>query len=238
MARDLWAVQRFSGTVRHLHESLAARLASASEQGRAVTVLEPTDRGLVLGSSQPLAHVDLARCAAKGVDVLRRRSGGAAVLVEPGALLWVDVTVPAGDPLWCPDVARATWWLGEAWAAALRGAWSAKEASDGFAVWKQPMQRRAWSERVCFAGVGAGEVVFANNCAKVVGISQRRSRGGAVFQCACLLEWAPERLVALLALNPMEQASALGDLASVAAGVGPERSGNLLDAFLAALPGL
>jgi lipoate-protein ligase A len=238
MARDPWTVQRLRGTVRQLHEGLVARLASAAERGRAVTVLEPTDRGLVLGSAQPLAHVDLAQCAAKGVDVLRRRSGGAAVLVEPGALLWVDVTVPAGDPLWCPDVARATWWLGEAWVAALRSLWSSGAAGDGFAVWKEPMRRRAWSDRVCFAGVGAGEVVFGNDRAKVVGISQRRSREGAVFQCACLLEWAPERLVDLLVLSRTERAGALGELASVAAGVGPERSREVLDAFMAVLPGL
>ena len=37
----------------------------------------------------------------------------------PGEVLWVDVVVPADDPLWDDDVGRATHWLGELWAAAL-----------------------------------------------------------------------------------------------------------------------
>ena len=49
----------------------------------------------------------------------------------------------------------------------------------------------AWSKLVCFAGLGPGEVTVAG--AKVVGMGQRRTRAGALFQCAALLEWAPVR---------------------------------------------
>ena len=169
---------------------------------RSVWVVEPTAAALVLGSTQPWPD------GAVTVDVVRRRSGGGAVLVEPGRLVWVDVFVPAGDPLWAADVGRAFLWLGRAWAAAL-----AAVGAPGAAVHDGPLVRTAWSRQVCFAGLGPGEVTVAG--AKVVGISQRRARAGALFQCAALLAWDPAPLVDLLALD---RASAV-DLTGVARGL-------------------
>ena len=55
----------------------------------------------------------------------------------------------------------------------------------------------AWCPLVCFAGIGAGEIVVDGR--KLVGISQRRTRAGARFQCAVHSRWSPEALIALLA---------------------------------------
>jgi lipoate-protein ligase A len=55
--------------------------------------------------------------------------------------------------------------------------------------------------------------------AKVVGISQRRTRAGALFQCAALLEWHPDRLLARLALTDEERRRGAEELAGVARGV-------------------
>jgi len=215
-----------------LHGAAPAALAAdRGELERRATVLEVTDRALVLGSAQPLAHADLEYCSSVGVDVVRRRSGGAAVLVEPAALIWVDLVVPAGDPLWCADVGKAAWWVGEAWARALGAA-----GVGGLEVWKGALQRRRWSDRVCFAGTGAGEVVLASTGAKVVGICQRRTRAGALFQCACLLRWEPQALLALLALGDAERSAAAAELPPLAMGVGLERSQRVLDSLLAELP--
>jgi lipoate-protein ligase A len=63
---------------------------------------------------------------------------------------------------------------------------------------------------VCFAGLGPGEVTIAG--VKVVGMSQRRTRAGALFQCAALLAWDPARLVEVLGLP----AEAAVDLAGAA----------------------
>ena len=55
-------------------------------------VARPT---LVVGSAQrPEDVADLAACAAAGVDVVRRRSGGARCCSSRGALVWFDVVVP------------------------------------------------------------------------------------------------------------------------------------------------
>jgi lipoate-protein ligase A len=183
---------------------------------RSIVVLDVARPTLVLGSSQRDDAVDRDRARERGVDVVHRRSGGAAVLVEPGAAVWVDVTIPAGDPLWDHDVGRAFHWLGAAWADVL----DAVVPAGGPARWYDgPMQRTPWSPSVCFAGLGPGEVTVDGR--KVVGLSQRRTREAALFQCCAALRWEPGRLLDLLALDDADRARGAAELADVAAGVGP-----------------
>ena len=190
---------------------------------RSVWLLGPTDAAVVLGSTQPASVV------APGVPTVRRRSGGGAVLLEPGGLVWVDVLVPAGDPLWEVDVGRAFAWLGRAWAEALADAGVPGDlrAHEGRLV------STAWSHLVCFAGLGPGEVTLDG--AKVVGLCQRRTRHGALFQCAALLDWRPERLLARLALSDEDRRRAADELVGVARGLDVDPS-TLVAAFLDRLP--
>jgi lipoate-protein ligase A len=157
---------------------------------------------LVLGSTQPRS-VALADAP---VDVVHRRSGGGAVLVEPDGVAWVDVFVPAGHPLWEDDVGRAFWWLGDAWAAAL-GALGGLGGEP--VVHRGPLVTTRWSGLVCFAGLGPGEVTVDGR--KVVGMAQRRTREGALFQCALALSWFPERLLALLEWRSHVRSDDAGD---------------------------
>ncbi|HEY1282645.1 MAG TPA: hypothetical protein VGF22_23395 [Acidimicrobiales bacterium] len=214
-----WAVSRERGGAADFH----AREVPTPAR-RTVWCFEPTAPAVVLGSTQPEATVDPGACARAGVDVVRRRSGGGAVLLVPGEVLWVDVVLPAGDPLWRDDIGVAPHWLGAAWAAALA-------ACDviGATVHRGSMVRAPWSDVVCFAGLGPGEVAIDGR--KVVGISQRRTRYFARFQCAAFLAWDPDALVALLA-PPRPTAAALAD---VATGL-PVSAGDLASALVAALP--
>jgi lipoate-protein ligase A len=214
-----WAVSRETGAAADFH---AREVPTPAE--RAVWCLEPDRPALVLGSTQRDATVDREACARAGVEVVRRRSGGGAVLLVPGDVLWVDVVVPAGDPLWADDIGVAAQWLGDAWAAAL-----AATGVDGATVHRGPLVRAPWSDVVCFAGLGPGEVTVAGR--KVVGISQRRTRHAARFQCAAALAWDPAALVALL--SPPRPTAA--DLADVAAGV-PVAADALASALVVALP--
>ena len=224
-----WTVEHLSGTVRELHERSAGLLYGTGEMARVARILHPVDQALVLGSTQPLTSIDKDACAAAGVDIVRRRSGGGAVLVDALSLLWVDLVVPAGDPLWCSDVGRAAWWVGEAWSEAL-----SRAGMLGTEVWKGPMVRNRWSSLVCFAGLGAGEVVSAAG-QKVVGISQRRTRDGALFQCGCALDWAPQRLLGLLALGPADRSAGLAALGAAALGAGADRAETLEAALVSVL---
>jgi lipoate-protein ligase A len=196
---------------------------------RLVRILEVDKPAIVLGSSQPDTDVDAAAAAAAGVDVVRRRSGGAAVYLAPGELVWVDVIIPASDPLWDADVGRATWWIGEAWAAAIDSA-----GAGPAEVWRAAMRRSAWSGRVCFAGIGPGEVRVDGR--KVVGVSQRRVGGGVLFQTAALLWWDPGAVLDLLGYAAGERERGRGELAPMAAGLGPERAQALVDGLLTAMP--
>jgi lipoate-protein ligase A len=167
---------------------------------RQVLVMRPDRPALVLGSTQPDGDADHEAAGRLGIDVVRRRSGGAAVLVEPDALVWVDVVVPRDDPLWDDDVGRASHWLGEAWAeaiAALSGGGDGAGAGTGAAlVHRGGMQRSELSPVVCFAGLGPGEVTLEGR--KVVGLSQRRTRALARFQTSVPLRWDAARHAELL----------------------------------------
>jgi hypothetical protein len=149
------------------------------------------------------------------------------VLVEPGGLVWVDVLIPAGDPHWEPDVGRAFHWLGDAWAAALR------DLGVVATVHRGRLEPTRWSSLVCFAGLGPGELTDPAG-RKVVGLSQRRTRAGARFQCAALLRWDPADLLGLLALDPEDRDAATADLAAAAAGI-DAAPGAVVDALLAHL---
>jgi len=191
---------------------------------RAVWVLDVVRPALVLGSTQDEAIVDHAWAATWEVDVVRRRSGGGAVLVVPNETLWVDVIVPAGDPLWQDDVAEAASWLGETWAAALGALGLGPTEVHHGAMACGPLGRT-----VCFGATGAGEVSVGGR--KVVGISQRRTRAAARFQCALYARWDPVPIARLLTLD--EQAVAY--LAGAAAGTAVDNA-VAIDAFLARLP--
>ena len=138
---------------------------------------------VVLGRAQ--------QASVTGLPWERRMSGGGAVLLTPGDVVWVDVFLPRGHALWDDDVGRATWWVGDAWADALRV--PRAEVHRGGVVRCTP-----WCKAVCFGGLGPGELHVDQR--KIVGIAQRRTRAGALFQCAVNLRWDPAPLVRALGL--------------------------------------
>ena len=202
-----WAFQQTRGSAADLHG--LDPLAHAG--GRRVAVLEVDRPALVLGSTQADGVVDRAAASAAGVELVRRRSGGGAVLLVPGDSLWVDVVLPRADPLWDDDVGRATWWLGQAWAGALADLGLAATVHEGHLV------RTRWSALVCFAGWGPGEVAVHDR--KAVGVASRRGRAGARFQCGLGRTWDPGPLLDLLALGPTDRAEGRRELVDAAIGV-------------------
>jgi lipoate-protein ligase A len=227
-----WPVEEEWGKGEELHERSAALVSPAAVQeppSRRVRLLNATDHAVILGSSQPESDIDRLRAAAAGVEIARRRSGGGAVLVGPGVTRWVDIFLPAGDPLWDDDVGRASWWVGSVWVAAL----AAAGVGSG-EVWRAGLVRTPWSGRVCFAGVGPGEVRVGDR--KVVGISQRRARRGALFQCAVPIVWDPAPLLDVMALSEDDRSAGVAELATVALGVGGETAAAAVSALLDLLP--
>jgi lipoate-protein ligase A len=157
--------------------------------GRRV-VLRDVERPLVvLGSTQPDSVLDAERARQRGVGVVRRRSGGGAVLLLPAAQVWADMWVPRGDPLWSPEPHASAVVAGEWWARAL--------GLRGLEVHRGGSVQRPGSDVICFAGVGPGEVHHGGR--KLVGLAQWRSREGVLVHGCAYRRWDPLPLVDVLA---------------------------------------
>ena len=183
-----WQVRHITGDVGEFHARDLPTEQRVATFFRAVT---PT---LVLGSSQRADSVDAAAASRAGIEIVRRRSGGGGVLLLPDEFVWLDLEIPASDELWTDDVGKAMWWVGELWCTAL-GA-QARSA----AVHRGRLIRTRWSADVCFAGAGPGEVLVGG--AKLVGVSQRRTRDAARFQSMIHLRWRPDVVASLVAGSP------------------------------------
>jgi len=182
---DGWSVHDSFGDAGGFHAADPAPVRSATFHA----VTTPT---LVLGSGQCEGDVDARVADALGIAVVKRRSGGGAVLLIPDEFVWLDLVIPALDPLWDDDVARAMAWVGELWQRALGDLGLATAVNQGGTV-----LNATWSRQVCFAGLGYGEVVQGER--KVAGVSQRRTRVAARFQSLCHLRWRSELVAALVA---------------------------------------
>ena len=208
-----WALHRRRGTAGALH---ALDLLGPDPVTRGVWILEAEAPAVVLGSAQ--------RQLVEGPGVVRS-SGGGAVYVDPRCSLWVDVVIGRGDPLWHEDVGRSSLWLGRCWQAALGSLGFAGEVHEG------PADRHELARAACFAGVGPGEVVAGGR--KLVGISQRRTRTGARFQCLAYTAM-PEVTPVVAALGKAAPAG-LAEALAAATGVVATAPSVLLDALLRAM---
>jgi lipoate-protein ligase A len=192
---------------------------------RGVYVIESPGESIILGSRQTTDVLDLAACAERNVQVVTRRSGGGIVHLAEDGFVWVDVVIDRGDPLWTDDVRASMRWLGDAWRNALiELGFPDSRVHDG------PLTGGPLGDLVCFAGVGPGEVV-AGTGKKLVGISQRRSRERARFQCTVLRAWDPGALVGLLADKQVDVVELARRVQQV-----DRAPAALVDALLRALP--
>lgn len=179
-------LQHRSGRAADLHaatDDFRARVA------RINTVSVPA---IVLASTQDDSLLDPVAVERAGLDVASRRSGGGAVWLAPGEQLWIDVFLPRADPLWDDDVSRSGLWLGQAWVTAFT-----RLGLRDLAVTTGGVSDPLLGRIVCFAATGPGEVTVSGR--KLVGVSQRRSREGARFQCIVYRRYDPTPLLDLLA---------------------------------------
>jgi len=170
---------------------------------RTVRELVVTKPAIVLGSSQSADDIDPDLAHDRGIDIARRRSGGGAVLLVPDEHVWFDFWLPSHDPLWVDDVGRAGDWLAGVWSEALGAL-----GQVGLGAHTGPMLHSEWSARVCFAGLGPGEVTATalGVTRKLVGVSQRRTRDWACFQCVVHRRWDAAATFAVLSASGASEA--------------------------------
>ncbi len=214
----LWVREQWRGAA-----GLLASRPMPVDGRRRISWLQPTTAAVILGSTgaDPFGGEG---CGPKA-PVVRRRSGGAAVWLDPQTCTWIDVFVPAGDPLWRTDVGEAFDWLGVRLAAAFRSLGIPATAHRG------PYDSGPADGLVCFASRGRGEVTVG--CRKLVGISQRRTRAGSRFQCLWYEHFSLGPLADLL---DEHTASAVGDRAvgwgELASGFTPSQLATLVTEYI------
>ena len=195
---------------------------------RAVWDVRITQKAMVLGSRQDESLLNGELCSRDGIEVVRRRSGGGIVFLAPGEHVWLDVVVPRGDVLWSDDVAQASWWLGDVWVKTLNAL-----GENNVSVHHESLSSDAWGDLLCFAGVGPGEVVQRDDesLSKLVGISQRRTRDFARFQCTIYTKWNPHDVEMYVMNTP-------GNLSEIAHRVAAVQASQqaIVDTFVSHLP--
>jgi lipoyl(octanoyl) transferase len=141
-----------------------------------------------LGYGQPLdGRVDLAEAERMGLGVVRRPTGGSAILHEgPERELTYSVTAAAGDFPGADDLLATYRWIGTALEAGLAGL-----GAPVAMVAVQPSDPRTMPA-FCFARTGSYELEV--NGLKVVGSAQRRQGAGFLQHGAVMLGADRDRL--------------------------------------------
>jgi lipoate-protein ligase A len=133
----------------------------------------------------------------QGIQAVRRRGGGGAVLIIPTISIWIDIWIPKTSMFSRIGAREQLGITGHTFIAALDHL-----GLHGLQVAQPtgPIEIQA----ACFAGIGPGEVLSAEG-RKLVGITAWRSREGSLLQCA--LYRGPEQLLpSLLNIEISEQA--------------------------------
>jgi lipoate-protein ligase A len=144
-----------------------------------------------LGYAQPLDEtVDRARCQALGIGLVRRPTGGSAILHEPPEReVTYGVVAREGDFPGADDVLGTYRVLGQGLAAGL--------ARLGVAAELVPLVRgrSGRTPAFCFGRVGAYEIAVGGR--KLAGSAQRRQRGCFLQHGSLLLDADPARIRAV-----------------------------------------
>ena len=152
---------------------------------------------LSLGRNQPLSNVDLVACREMGIDVVRRPTGGRAIL-HTDELTYALVLLQS-DPRATGDVVESYRRLSEGLLTGLR--------SLGVAANRAVGQRKGGTDltAICFETPSDYEITAGGR--KLMGSAQWRAKGGVLQHGTLPLHGALDRIVACLNLPEVERES-------------------------------
>ena len=173
---------------------------------RTARIVDVTRSALVLGSRQRVGSVDAGALDALNAELVVRRSGGGAVFLYPGGQMWADLALPKSDPLFDDDIRKSALTVGEVFLRLFSSL-----GCEELEMHTGGLTGGDVGQTICFGGLGPGELTLEG--AKVVGISQRRTAQGVVFQCTVYIRYPLEETHLLMSgagINLPEPGYALG----------------------------
>jgi lipoate-protein ligase A len=172
-------------------EGIAADEALLDLPGSRWWVSSTTSVVVGLGLHHRIASVvDLERCASMGVDVIPRRAGGGALLLDENVVCGA-IALPISEV--ASDVTESYRWLGDLLAHSLRGLGIRARRLDIDEARRDVAALRSAKAssllNTCYGALSPHEVVVdtPEGAAKLVGLAQVRRREVALFQFGILL---------------------------------------------------
>jgi lipoyl(octanoyl) transferase len=162
---------------------------------------------LSLGYGQPIdANIDLAQCRALGIDVVRRPTGGRAVLHDREVTY--SVVIRADDPRVASGVLASYLTIS---LALIRGLAYLGISAELLPLRRGPQQSSKETSPVCFATPSSFEVAVCGR--KVIGSAQRRVHGVIMQHGSIPLAWDLDKMCAVFGIAPCGGRSTQGERA-------------------------
>lgn len=194
---------------------------------------------IIMGRSQRPDEGQLQRAEQAGLPIMRRGSGGGAVLAGPWMLSFT-VFIPTEHQIAGLDIINIFGWLERIWIAALESVGVACKGVDKPLIdYSKQVSKQHEVEWACYAALSHGEVVSLDN-RKLVGLAQIRKRQGIALVSGLHLSSCDWSLLSQVVVDRPEQGAILESLncdAEQLSGIaGEELLPVVIDAFIAALP--
>jgi lipoate-protein ligase A len=162
---------------------------------------------LSLGYGQPIdANIDLGQCRALGIDVVRRPTGGRAVLHDREVTY--SVVIRADDPRVASGVLASYLTIS---LALIRGLSYLGISAELLPLRRGPIQPSKETSPVCFATPSSFEVAVRGR--KIIGSAQRRAHGVVMQHGSIPLSWDLDKMCAVFGVAPRGGQSARGERA-------------------------
>jgi lipoate-protein ligase A len=189
-----------------------ALLEYASEGPPTLRLFTWTEPWLSVGCLQPISDVDISACQRAGIPIVRRASGGTAVLHE-GTVAF-SLAVPPSHRLAVSDIVESYRMLAPPALIALEKIGIAAEL-----VRLEEAQRgrpNGFGSAACFAALSPYELVVGSR--KLVGNSQLRRRGSILHHAVMMLDFNPGRFAGFLKTGSLDEVRRLSAFLDVRIG--------------------
>lgn len=184
----------------------------ASEGTPTLRLFAWSEPWLSIGCLQQVSEVDVSACQRAGIPIVRRSSGGTAVLHEHTVAF--SLAVPPDHPLSVSDIVESYRLLAPPARLALR-----KIGISAELVRLEEAHRgrpNGFGSAACFAALSPYELVVGSR--KLVGNSQLRRRGAILHHAVMMLDFNPGRFAGFLKTGSLEEVRRLSALLDVRIG--------------------